>query len=253
VCNHVTSITYISIFHSSFFRIDELFIDKATPDNCYRLETYRSSGSISANATQQLRCYFISKCNFPKNPPPSSRTDGKTDIRAVSDPVFLEKATDNTLEIYQKIMWNVETRFGPVIEVSEVEGTRERRLVIGYKMGGTTHFFSALSNLYHFYSLYSARKYVGTFEVAVLPSIPLTPTAEQFSNGVTIISIYLNPLPNSKAPPIESSIFQVMKEVSLLFCLPDNQFFVPGQSQHAVQDAAYACTCEFHLPLVFFG
>lgn len=144
-----------------FFRIDELYLDKATPDNCYRLETYRSTGSVSANANQQLRCYFISKCNFPKNPPSSSRTDGKTDILTVSDPVFLEKATENTVEIYQNVMWNVEARFGPVIEVFEVEGTRERRLVIGYKMGGTTHFFSALSKLYHFYSLYSARKYVG--------------------------------------------------------------------------------------------
>ncbi|KAH9010718.1 NADH-dependent glutamate dehydrogenase [Lactarius pseudohatsudake] len=204
-------------------RIDELYLDKATPINCYRLETYRSGGSISANATQQLRCYFVSKCNFPENPPPSRRTDGKTDILTVSDPVFLEKASENTLDIYQEIMWNVEARYGPVIEVFEVEGTRERRLVIGYKMGGTTHFFSALSNLYHYYSLYSARKYV-----------------EQFSNGVTIISIYLNPLPNSRAPPIESSIFQVMKEVSLLYCLPDNPFFVASQSQHAVQDAAYA-------------
>ena len=148
-------------FSLFFLRIDELYLDKATPDNCYRLETYRSAGSVSANANQQLRCYFISKCNFPKNPPPSSRTDGKTDIHTVSDPVFLEKASENTVEIYQNVMWNVETRFGPVIEVFEVEGTRERRLVIGYKMGGTTHFFSALSKLYHFYSLFSARKYVG--------------------------------------------------------------------------------------------
>jgi len=149
------------------FSIDELYLDKATPNNCYRLETYRSSGSISASATQQLRCYFVSKCNFPKNPAPSRRTDGKTDIRTVSDPVFLEKASENTLEIYQEIMWNVEARYGPVIEVFEVEGTRERRLVIGYKMGGTAHFFSALSKLYHFYSLYSARKYVGVFNVCV--------------------------------------------------------------------------------------
>ncbi|KAH9028701.1 NADH-dependent glutamate dehydrogenase [Lactarius pseudohatsudake] len=154
-------------------------VDAGNPNNCYRLETYRSGGSISANATQQLRCYFVSKCNFPENPPPSRRTDGKTDILTVSDPVFLEKASENTLDIYQEIMWNVEARYGPVIEVFEVEGTRERRLVIG-----------ALSNLYHYYSLYSARKYV---------------------------------------------------EVSLLYCLPDNPFFVASQSQHAVQDAAYAC------------
>ncbi|CCM05749.1 uncharacterized protein FIBRA_07981 [Fibroporia radiculosa] len=204
-------------------RIDELFLDKSTQDNAFRLETYRSQGSISATASQQLRCYFVTKCNFPLA---SASSDGKTDIRTVSDPVFLEKASENTLEIYQRVMWNVESRYGPVIEVFEVEGSRERRLVIGYKMGGTSKFFSALSNLYHFYSLYSARKYV-----------------EQFSNGITIISLYLNPLPSSNAPPIEHSIFQVMREASLLYCLPDNPFFYPGADPsrgHAVQEATYA-------------
>ncbi|KIP04238.1 hypothetical protein PHLGIDRAFT_76237 [Phlebiopsis gigantea 11061_1 CR5-6] len=206
-------------------RIDELYLDKSSPENAYRLETYRSTGSVSATASQQLRCYFVTKCNFPENPPASTRTDGKTDIRTVSDPVFLEKASDNTLEIYQRVMWNVESRYGPVMEVLEVEGSRERRLVIGYKTGGTSKFFSALSNLYHFYSLYSARKYV-----------------EQFSNGVTIIGIYLNPLPGANAPPIEHSIFQVMKEASLLYCLPDNPFFYASGAQngHAVQEATYA-------------
>lgn len=219
-----------------------MFLDKATPANCYRLETFRATGSISATASQQLRCYFVTKCHFPAQPPPSSRTDGLTDIRSVSDPVFLEKASENTLEIYQKIIWQVEGRHGPVMEVFEVEGTRERRLVIGYKMGGPSRFFryaltpnaasgthspssSALSNLYHYYQLYSARKYV-----------------EQFSNGVTIISLYLNPMPNSTAAPIEGSIFQVMKEASLLYCLPDNPFFLnPDNSNHAVQEATYAC------------
>ncbi|THH30597.1 hypothetical protein EUX98_g3609 [Antrodiella citrinella] len=207
-------------------RIDALFLDKSTRENAFRLETYRSYGAVSATASQQLRCYFVTKCNFPEVPPASTRTDGRTDIRAVCDPVFLEKASENTLEIYQNVMWNVEKRYGPVIEVFQVEGSREHRLVIGYKMGGTSKFFSALSNLYHFYSLYSARKYV-----------------EQFSNGITIVSIYLNPLPNSNAPPIEHSIFQVMKEASLLYCLPDNPFFYPGASPsegHAVQEAVYA-------------
>ncbi|TFK63395.1 NAD-specific glutamate dehydrogenase [Pluteus cervinus] len=203
-------------------RIDELFLDNSTPENAFRLETFRSAGSISATASQQLRCYFVTKCKLP--PKPTTTGEGTTDIRAVSDPIFLEKATQNTLEIYQKVIWSVEKRHGPVIDLFEVEGSRERRLVIGYRMGGTSRFFSALSNLYHFYSLYSARKYV-----------------EQFSNGITIISLYLNPLPNSNAPPIEHSIFQVMKEASLLFCLPDNPYFLPKQvGGHAVQEATYA-------------
>ena len=68
--------------------------------------------------------------------------------------------------------------------------------------------------------------------------------AEQFSNGVTIISLYLNPLPGANAPPIEHSIFQVMKEASLLYCLPDHPFFYAGKGpsgDHAVQEATYAC------------
>jgi len=139
-------------------------------------------------------------------------------------------------------MWNVESRHGPVIEVFEVEGSRERRLVIGYKMGGTSHYFSALSNLYHFYSLYSARKYVGMLPQTLLDTIELISYAEQFSNGITIISLYLNPIPSSNAPPIEHSIFQVMKEASLLFCLPDNPFFLPKSlGSNAVQEATYAC------------
>ena len=169
-------------------RIDALFLDKSTPENAFRLETYRSHGAVSSTASQQLRCYFVTKCNFPKNPPASQRTDGyvsyqdgfavsqselsydrKTDIRTVSDPVFLEKASENTLELYQNVMWNVEKRYGPVIEVFQVEGSREHRLVIGYKMGGTSKFFSALSNLYHFYSLYSARKYVGEYLIGSHP------------------------------------------------------------------------------------
>lgn len=121
---------------------------------------------------------------------------------------------------------------------------------------------SALSNLYHFYSLYSTRKYVGMYLPASLSYSPFLSsiihttlliyyshlhlshrTTEHFSNGITIISLYLNPLPNSNAPPIEHSIFQVMKEVSLLYCLPDNPFFSSTVgSRHAVQDAAYACT-----------
>ncbi|KAF4617888.1 hypothetical protein D9613_005743 [Agrocybe pediades] len=204
-------------------RIDELFLNNSRPDNAYRLETFRSAGSISSTASQQLRCYFVTKCQFPSKPPALAPGE-KTDIRSVSDTAFLDRATKNTLDIYQEVMWNVEKRHGPVIEVFEVEGTRERRLVIGYRMGGTSGFFSALSNLYHFYSLYSARKYV-----------------EQFSNGITIISLYLNPLPETNAPPIENSIFQVMKEASLLFCLPDNPFFLPKSlGSHAVQEATYA-------------
>jgi glutamate dehydrogenase len=170
-------------------RIDELFLDKSAPACAYRLETYRSAGAVSASSAQQLRCYFVTRCRFPPgaehivpaNPTPSL-TDGApppVDIRAVSDAAFLERATENTLAIYGRVLNHVLARYGPVIEVFEVEESRERRLVIGYKSGACKGFFSALSHLYHFYGLYAPRKYV-----------------EQFACGVTIISLYLNPLPD---------------------------------------------------------
>ena len=85
-----------------------------------------------------MRCYFVSRCTFPAETPKSTRADGRTDIRAFSDVNFLEKATENTLEIYQDIMWNVETSHGPVMDVFEVEGTREHRIVIGFKVGSSS-------------------------------------------------------------------------------------------------------------------
>ena len=58
-------------------RIDEQYLDKSGREGepSYRLETYRSTGSVSATASQQLRCYFVTKCNFPEEKPASTRSD----------------------------------------------------------------------------------------------------------------------------------------------------------------------------------
>ena len=65
----------------------------------------------------------------------------KMDIQTVSGLIFLKlKVSDNMLEIYQFVMWNMQACFGPVIKVIKVEGSREHRLVIGYKTGDTKKF-----------------------------------------------------------------------------------------------------------------
>ncbi|KAL0074663.1 Glutamate/Leucine/Phenylalanine/Valine dehydrogenase-domain-containing protein [Phycomyces blakesleeanus] len=200
--------------------IDEKWLDPSTPTQAYRIESYRSNGSATPENTPQLRSYFATRCQF-ANPEP--KPDKETDIRHVSDKTFLVTATEHTLKIYEQVMRNALRRTGPVIEMYEVQGSRERRLIVGYRQRSTTGFFSALSDLYHYYDLYSTRKYV-----------------EQFSNGVTIISLYLNPLPISKAAPIEISIHQVIKEISLLYCLPMTplqEYFQSGQL--SVQEAVY--------------
>eukprot|EP00835_Amoeboradix_gromovi_P004411 NODE_342_length_10579_cov_0.629389.p1 type:complete len:1031 gc:universal NODE_342_length_10579_cov_0.629389:5309-2217(-) len=185
--------------------IDSKYLDSK---QLYRLESFRSHGTVSQDNSTQVRCYFLKKCQFNK---PSPNDIEQLDIRLVGDVIFLEKATDNTLELYQSCMREALTRTGPVIESFNIKGSREQRLVIAYKQESTTNFFSAMSDLYHYYDLYSTRKYV-----------------EQFSNGITIMSFYLNPLANIKIP-IEQSIHQIIKEASLIYCLPitplHKQFF----------------------------
>jgi glutamate dehydrogenase len=94
--------------------MDKKYLDKSSPTNAYRLETYRAAGSVSAKSTQQLRCYFLSKCHFAQ-PAPAVGSADWGDISKVSDMTFLGKASENTLQIYQEVMEEVLKRSGPVI------------------------------------------------------------------------------------------------------------------------------------------
>ncbi|KAA8901754.1 hypothetical protein TRICI_006000 [Trichomonascus ciferrii] len=215
-------------------RIDDKYLTPSSPENAYRLETFRSAGASEVGEQDQVRCYFVYKCNFFESNPGESEID----LAKISDKLFYEKATEHTRSIYQSIIAQVVRRTGPVIELYEVDGTRERRLIIGYRQGSAPGYFSALSDLYHYYGLTSTRKYV-----------------EQFSNGVTVASIYLKPASNlaqtaktveelktlKQYPPIEHSVHQIVKEASLLYCLPQNTFqhhFAKGDL--SLQESTYA-------------
>ena len=213
-------------------RIDEKYINASVGDKSYRVESFRSASHLPGEKDQQLRCYFVYKCQF-ANPNPGLE---ETNLDIIGEKRFLQKATQNTKDIYQEVMNHVVTRTGPVIEMFEMEGSREKRLVIAYRQASAMGMFSALSDLYHYYGVTSSRKYV-----------------EQFSNGITIMSIYLRPLPQSAStmrhPPIEASIHQIMKEVSLLYCIPQNKLqghFVSGRL--SLQETIYA-----HCVWVFVG
>ncbi|KAE9391671.1 NAD-specific glutamate dehydrogenase [Gymnopus androsaceus JB14] len=207
-------------------RIDTLFLDNSKPNNAYRLETFRTDGSISATASQQLRCYFVNKCVFP-DAPAAKDAEGRTNINSVSDKGFLEKASENTLEITKRSCGALSNGTVPSWRFSKSKA-RERDVLLSDTRWAGLQPSLVLSPTSTTFTL-SARKYV-----------------EQFSDGVTIVSLYPNPVPNSNAPPIEHSIFQVMKEASLLFCLPENPFFLPkAPGTHAVQEATYACDWIF--------
>ncbi|KAJ5138923.1 uncharacterized protein N7515_003771 [Penicillium bovifimosum] len=205
-------------------RIDEKYVNHSKGANSYRVETFRSPTTLPGDNGQQLRCYFVYKCQF-ANPNPSPN---ETNIDIIGEKRFLQKATPNTKAIYQEIITTAVGRSGPVIEMFEIEGSREKRMVIAYRQGSAMGLFSALSDLYHYYRLTSSRKYL-----------------ENFSNGITVISLYLRPSDNTeisaKYPPIEAAIHQIMKEVSLLYCIPQNRFqghFASGRL--SLQETIYA-------------
>lgn len=113
-------------------RIDERYLDYShTKTKAFRLESYRSQGTVSSAISTQLRCYFIRQCQFVVSEPTPEQMN---DIKSVSDKTFLEKATPFTIGAYQRIIDQVLVRSGPVIEKFDVPNSnKEKRLVIGYK------------------------------------------------------------------------------------------------------------------------
>lgn len=110
--------------------IDQKYLDLSSREKSFRLETYRSKGNVSTSFKTQLRCYFINKCRFAISEPNSEEL---FDILKVSDETFLSKASQNTLQLYQKILHAVLIRSGPVIEMHEVEDSRCKKIIIGYR------------------------------------------------------------------------------------------------------------------------
>ncbi|KAI6091819.1 NAD-specific glutamate dehydrogenase [Hypoxylon rubiginosum] len=187
-------------------RLEAKYLDNADPTKRFRVETFRSPGTLSNDPSSKtsLRCYFVYQCQFvDANPEPD-----ETRLEIISDRMFLTKATKNTKQIYDDIIKLAVNRSGPVIEVFDIEGTEEKRLVVAFRSRTARGIFSALSDLYHYYGVTSTRKYV-----------------EQFSNGITVMSIYLKPATNldTEPMPIEQSIHQITKEISLLYCIPQNK------------------------------
>ncbi|KAI0603231.1 NAD-specific glutamate dehydrogenase-like protein [Biscogniauxia sp. FL1348] len=204
-------------------RLEAKYLDHADPSRRFRVETFRSPVTLSGNSSSKasLRCYFVYQCQFVDSNPGLDETR----LEVISDRMFLTKATKNTKQIYDDIIKLAVHRTGPVIEAFDIEGSEEKRLVIAFRSRTARGIFSALSDLYHYYGVTSSRKYV-----------------EQFSNGITVMSIYLKPATNleSKPMPIEQSIHQITKEISLLYCIPQNKLhhlFTSGAL--SLQEAIY--------------
>jgi len=124
-------------------RIDQKYLNNSKGSSAYRVETFRSSSKLPGDTNQQLRCYFVYQADF-ADPDPEPN---ETRLEVLGEKRFLQKATQNTKEIYQEILAAAVSRTGPVIENFDIEGTREKRLVVAYKQGSALGFFNALSDL----------------------------------------------------------------------------------------------------------
>lgn len=221
--------------------IDEKYIDTSNAHSAYRLEyfsaplnyqsdpilagvaeKYSAADALLAFTKQKVKCYFLYKTNYAS----PAADPNETDINKISDDTFLKIASENTRLLYSSIIKRVVTSTGPVIQHFPIEESEEYRVVIGYRQGTSPHYSSALTDLADYYKLSTTRKYV-----------------EHFSNGITVISMYIKATvdSNNKKTPIDLLIYQVIKEASLLYCIPHNYFhdlFV--RNELSLQEAIYA-------------
>jgi glutamate dehydrogenase len=136
-------------------RLEKKYLDASTETQSYRVETFRSPTNLSGTTPSKstMRCYFVYQCMFvDPNPGPN-----ETRLEVIADRMFLAKATKNTKQIYQEIIELAVSRTGPVIEVFDIEDSKEKRLVVAFRRRTAAGMFSALSDLYHYYGVTSSR------------------------------------------------------------------------------------------------
>jgi glutamate dehydrogenase len=122
-------------------RLEGKYLDGTDTSKRFRVETFRSPGVLGEPSASKasLRCYFVYQCQFVD--PAALSTE--TRLEVISDRMFLLKATNNTKQIYQEIIDLAVRRTGPVIEVFDIEGSQEKRLVIAFRSRTARGMFSA--------------------------------------------------------------------------------------------------------------
>lgn len=180
------------------------------PPHGFRLACYRTAGGVSPTSPTRLRLYFLSKPEYPD----VTVATGDSSLELISDTQFWKRSSPATKKIYQEVVNEVLTSLGPVIRTFPNEHDKGGRLVIGYKRGSTHSYWSSLSDLYHYFGMYSTHKYV-----------------EQFSNDVVICSMYLHLLEPEKNN-MDQCLKAIADQASLCYVLPRTSLtplFTSGQ------------------------
>ncbi|KAG7875923.1 hypothetical protein KL938_004857 [Ogataea parapolymorpha] len=192
--------------------IDDKYLDRAVEETPYRLESFNSrlpSGDV-------VKCQFVYKCKFD-----TQGVSASSDIEHVGDSTFLKTATPHTKLLYSEVLNELAATEGPVIKHFTVAATGEQRIIIGYRRNSSPRYSSALSTLAKYYNVNLRRKYV-----------------ENFANGYSIISMYID-YTDGLSP--DATIYQMAKEASLLYCIPNNMFYSKFASgEMSIQESIYA-------------
>uniref|UniRef100_A0A7S4I5S4 Glutamate/phenylalanine/leucine/valine/L-tryptophan dehydrogenase C-terminal domain-containing protein n=1 Tax=Vannella robusta TaxID=1487602 RepID=A0A7S4I5S4_9EUKA len=170
--------------------------------NAFRVQVFRTAGTVSFSSKTKLRMYFVQQSKFPTDEPVDIKEP--IDLLKIGDSRYVDAASD----VFQKdlvlVLSNAQNQLGPAVKVIELSTTEEIRIVVAYRHGTTHNFFSGLTALYHYYGLHSNRKYI-----------------ERYNNGLCSYSLYLYKNEEEGNPKSLLELGEsVAKDASLIYVLP---------------------------------
>lgn len=159
----------------------------------FRIHSYRTSGQ--ALGREHLRIYLVYRPQIDM----SRISPGETDLNKIACRRFLDTATPEAKERYDRVLKKTAGWETPLIEVSHKEETNELRIIIVTPRDSSSRFFSNVSDVLNSQGLVSNRKYT-----------------EQFLNGKTVYAIYTKNIED------EHKVKDLIADLSLLYVIPQS-------------------------------
>jgi glutamate dehydrogenase len=163
-------------------------IEKKYPH--HRVHSYRTLGK--ARGIEHLRMYFVYKprCNM------RMKTE-ETELKKIACGSFLKSSTPETLQRYRDILTRSKDWETPLIQTTCTRNKKELRIMIVVDRESSDLFFSNISDVINSHGFVSNRKYI-----------------EQFANGKTVYSIYLDAICEEKI------LGNLIEDISLVYVIP---------------------------------
>lgn len=195
-------------------------------NNAFRVQVFRTSGTVSTTSKTKLRLFFVQQSKFQSSEPVD--INEPIDLDKIADPRYVDAASKVFQKDLVEVLSRAQKQQGPAIKVIEIEQTGETneiRVVVAYRHGTTHSFFSSLTSLYHYYGLHSTRKYI-----------------ERYNNGLCSYSLYLYKGESSKySEDLLTLGNSVAKDASLIYVLPRTSLSTLFQESYlSAKEVSYA-------------